>query len=103
VAVSRFGRDEVQDDRGNHLALLTRRAMLASALAEVAVHAIGTVAAEEAPRTVLRLQRRSIEVNAKSGLSNRTEHRGPPFASGTGSGSPSIMSPMCRASFIGMG
>jgi FtsP/CotA-like multicopper oxidase with cupredoxin domain len=66
VAVSRFGRDEVQDDRGNHLALLTRRAMLASALAEVAVHAIGTVAAEEAPRTVLRLQRRSIEVNGKS-------------------------------------
>jgi hypothetical protein len=56
-------------DRRNHLALLTRRAMLASALAEVAVHAIGTVAAEEAPRTVLRLQRRSIEVNAKSGLS----------------------------------
>jgi FtsP/CotA-like multicopper oxidase with cupredoxin domain len=46
--------------------LLTRRAMLASALAGAGSQTIGTLAAEEAPQTILRLQRRSIEVNGKS-------------------------------------
>jgi FtsP/CotA-like multicopper oxidase with cupredoxin domain len=46
--------------------ILTRRAVLASTFAGFAVRTIGTASAEETPRTVLRLQRRTIEVNGKA-------------------------------------
>jgi FtsP/CotA-like multicopper oxidase with cupredoxin domain len=46
--------------------ILTRRAVLASTFAGLAVRSIGTASAEETPRTVLRLQRRTIEVNGKA-------------------------------------